>query len=93
MARKNTNTAPKPAAPKKTAAPKWAPLTEAEATEALRVARPAVSACLCGCGQMTKSRFAPGHDATHKERLKATVASGTPKAKLAATEALARFGW
>ena len=91
MARKTTTTAAPKTAPVKEA--RWTPLTDAEAAEALRVARPAIAACLCGCGSMTKSRFAPGHDATHKERLKATAANGTTKAKAAATEALAAFGW
>lgn len=35
-------------------------------------ARPALMPCICGCGTMTKSRFAPGHDAILKERLKNT---------------------
>lgn len=73
--------------------PKWEAMTSAEAKEALRVARPAIAACLCGCGTMTKSRFAPGHDATLKERLKATVASGTGAAARDAAEAIARYGW
>lgn len=35
-------------------------------------ARPALSPCLCGCGEMTKGRFAPGHDAILKSRLSQT---------------------
>lgn len=89
MARK-THTLHVPVKAEKT--PRWTPLTEDEAVEALRVARPAVATCLCGCGLETKSRFAPGHDATHKERLKATAAAGGP-AGIAAAAALERFGW
>jgi hypothetical protein len=35
-------------------------------------ARPALSPCLCGCGELTKGRFAPGHDAVLKSRLAQT---------------------
>lgn len=70
----------------------WTPLTAAEAKTAASVARPAEAACLCGCGSLTKGRFTPGHDATHKARLAATVAAGGAAAKHA-TEALATFGW
>lgn len=56
-------------------------------------ARPAVSLCLCGCGGETKGRFVPGHDATLKERLRATVELADGKAKTDAEAALATFGW
>lgn len=89
----NSKTAAVKTTEKKAKVAKWTPFTDAEATEADRVARPAIAACLCGCGTMTKSRFAPGHDATHKERIKATILHGTPKAKVAAASAQAKFGW
>jgi hypothetical protein len=47
-------------------------LSDEEQSALVLVARPAVNPCLCGCGTLTKSRFAPGHDATLKERLKNT---------------------
>lgn len=55
-------------------------------------ARPAISPCLCGCGELTKSRFAPGHDATLKEQLKNTVAAGGESGELAQS-AIQKFGW
>lgn len=71
----------------------WPTLTKEEAAAALRVARPAIAPCLCGCGETTKGRFAPGHDATHHQRLRATAATGTPAARRIAAEALTAFGW
>jgi len=56
-------------------------------------ARPAKAACLCGCGNETKTRFFPGHDATLKRDLAATVAHGTEEAQAEAKIALAKFGW
>jgi hypothetical protein len=47
-------------------------IDEADLDALALVARPAISPCICGCGTPTKSRFAPGHDATLKERLKNT---------------------
>lgn len=59
----------------------------------VRNARPAMNNCLCGCGSVTKGRFFPGHDATLKRELSATVAHGTDEAKALAAEALDKFGW
>lgn len=56
-------------------------------------ARPASSPCLCGCGVLTKGRFAPGHDAILKERLTNTANHATGDAQSAAQAALATFGW
>lgn len=72
--------------------PRWTPLSAAQAKEAAQVARPALAPCLCGCGTMTKGRFAPGHDAIHHARLDATVKAGGPAAKHAQA-ALDAFGW
>jgi hypothetical protein len=47
-------------------------LTDAELADIATRARPALNPCICGCGEMTKGRFAPGHDAKLKERLKNT---------------------
>lgn len=55
-------------------------------------ARPRESACLCGCGGLTKTRFVPGHDALLKRSLVATVAKGGAAAKHAKS-AIATFGW
>lgn len=56
-------------------------------------ARPAVSACLCGCGETTKGRFFPGHDALLKRTLQATIETGDEAAVTLANQALATFGW
>lgn len=56
-------------------------------------ARPALGRCLCGCESLTKGRFYPGHDATLKRDLAATVLHGTDEAKALAQEALGKFGW
>jgi hypothetical protein len=47
-------------------------LDDASLVDIATRARPALMPCICGCGTMTKSRFAPGHDAQLKERLKNT---------------------
>ncbi len=70
----------------------WTPLTTDEAKQAALVARPAIAPCLCGCGETTKGRFSPGHDATHHRRLIATAQAGGAAAKHAEA-ALAAFGW
>ncbi len=80
----------KPAKPE--AKPRWEALNPEVAKWVADHARPAKSACLCGCGATTKSRFVPGHDALLKERLGATVVAGGPAAK-SAEAALATFGW
>jgi hypothetical protein len=82
----------KPKAEKK---PRFAPLPVDRAAWIAANARPAVSVCLCGCNGTTKGRFVPGHDATLKESLKATVSQvgGDENAKNAAADALATFGW
>jgi hypothetical protein len=52
-----------------------APFTEADSDRLAWIAanaRPAHSPCLCGCGELTKGRFAPGHDAILKSRLSQT---------------------
>lgn len=70
------------------------PVLDAEiAAEIASRARPASAPCLCGCGTLTKGRFAPGHDALLKERLTNTANHGTEEAKASATAALATFGW
>lgn len=74
-------------------ADRWTPLGTEEVAAIAKNARPAVSPCLCGCGGSTKGRFVPGHDATLKETLKVTAASGTPAAQRHATAALETFGW
>jgi hypothetical protein len=56
-------------------------------------ARPALAPCLCGCGNTTKGRFFPGHDATLKAALHQTEKTGSPAAKKSAKVALAAFGW
>lgn len=56
-------------------------------------ARPAEAPCLCGCGALTRARFAPGHDATLRQSLRATVEAGSPAAKRTARAALKQFGW
>lgn len=56
-------------------------------------ARPALAPCLCGCGNTTKGRFFPGHDATLKSALTTTVKSGSPAAKVRAARVLVAFGW
>lgn len=55
-------------------------------------ARTAESLCLCGCGDMTKSRFVPGHDAKLRRMLDEVEAAGGPTARVA-REAKRRFGW
>ena len=77
---------------------RFVPLTDAEARWVAENARPAESPCLCGCGNLTKGRFFPGHDALLKERLRATIGErggkgGSKKAQAAAKQALATFGW
>lgn len=56
-------------------------------------ARPAVTPCLCGCGETTKGRFFPGHDALLKRTLTATIETGDEAAVTLATQAMATFGW
>lgn len=62
------------------------PLDPEQAAWVAAHARPAVSLCLCGCGQTTKGRFFPGHDAILKARLARTDSDDARKA-------LATFGW
>jgi hypothetical protein len=69
------------------------PLTADEAEAASLTARPAVAPCLCGCGETTKGRFFPGHDAVHKARLIATMRSDDEAASAFATDALVTYGW
>lgn len=56
-------------------------------------ARPALAPCLCGCGNTTKGRFYPGHDATLKAALHVTETKGNPAARKHAKAALIAFGW
>lgn len=77
----------------KVKAPRFTPIEADTLAWIAAHARPAVSPCLCGCGEQTKSRFFPGHDATLKERLKATVANGDDASKATAEATLAVFGW
>jgi hypothetical protein len=79
--------AEKPAPKVKT--PRWTPLDAERTAWIARNARPAISNCLCGCGETTKGRFFPGHDATLKESLKVTAAAGDVNA----SDALTAFGW
>lgn len=71
------------------APPKWTALDADRLAFVVQHARPAVSACLCGCGGTTKGRFVPGHDATLKEALKAGAKAGCADS----ITALATFGW
>lgn len=71
---------------------RWQPLDATRASWIADHARPAVSECLCGCGGSTKGRFVPGHDATLKETLKATVEAAPEHAHFAKA-ALETFGW
>lgn len=72
---------------------RWTAL-DAEAVTVIRDrARPALAPCLCGCGETTKGRFYPGHDATLKETLKATIVRGEGDAPEIAREAMAGMGW
>lgn len=79
--------------------PRFVALTDEEAAWVEAHARPAASPCLCGCGELTKGRFVPGHDARLKERLRATLGerkdtpAGSAKAQKAAKAALETFGW
>jgi hypothetical protein len=68
-------------------------MSDADAARAAATARPAINPCLCGCGETTKGRFTPGHDALHHQRLLATATGGTAKAKASAKAALVAFGW
>jgi len=71
---------------------RFSALTTEQAKAIATTARPAVNPCLCGCGETTKGRFFPGHDATLKETLKVTAA-GSGAAATHAKAALATFGW
>jgi hypothetical protein len=73
-------------------ADRFVALSTDQAKAIATTARPAVTPCLCGCGGTTKGRFVPGHDATLKETLKATVKGGGAAAKHAQA-ALETFGW
>ena len=68
-------------------------LNEKKAAWVAANARPAMAPCLCGCGTLTKGRFAPGHDATLKVTLSNTAKHGTPEAAKLAKAALKTFGW
>lgn len=48
-----------------------------------------LSECLCGCGTPVRRRFAPGHDAKLKSRLRADMAKGNT----AARARLVELGW
>jgi hypothetical protein len=69
------------------------PLDAQEAEDAFRVARPAEAPCLCGCGELTKGRFFPGHDAKLKARLIVTTRDGDATAAEFAAAALEVYGW
>ena len=78
--------------------PRFLPLTDEESVWVAAHARPASAPCLCGCGELTKGRFFPGHDARLKERLRATLGerdtdAGSDEAQANAQAALATFGW
>lgn len=73
--------------------PKWQPLDADTAAWVAVHARPATSPCLCGCGNETKGRFFPGHDATLKMKLQASLQSDNSDVVQNATVALAKFGW
>lgn len=72
---------------------KFDALSAAQAKSLADNARPALAPCMCGCGEVTKGRFYPGHDATLKAALNVTVSSGSPAAKKQAARALTNFGW
>lgn len=69
------------------------PLTGERLAFVVENARPAQTPCLCGCGELTKGRFFPGHDAVLKTRLAATVERGSAEDAALAMSALASFGW
>lgn len=92
-ASQNSTTTTAPKTPKVPKAPRWTALPADRAAWIAANARPAIASCLCGCGETTKGRFFPGHDATLKETLKVTVESGDKASKASATAALATFGW
>lgn len=100
MATKNTKTtapakqeAPAQSKPKKEKTARFGPIEVGDRLSWIEDnARPAVSRCLCGCKETTKGRFFPGHDATLKEELKATVRAGGEAAPHARA-ILATFGW
>lgn len=69
------------------------PIPTDQVKEIAAIARPKLAPCMCGCGNATKGRFFPGHDATLKAALHVTVAVGTPAARKHAEIALERFGW
>jgi len=53
----------------------------------------AVHPCECGCGLPVRRRFAPGHDAKLKSRLKRAAQSPDPMTRIAAVAELERRGW
>lgn len=55
-------------------------------------ARPALSPCLCGCGELVKSRFSPGHDGALKAELTTAVKAGGHPSRTA-RRALTEMGW
>lgn len=56
-------------------------------------AYPAERECLCGCGTMTRRRFAPGHDASLRRSLEQLAENGDKKAAKLADQALINMGW
>lgn len=72
---------------------KFDALNAGQLKQLIKNARPALAPCLCGCGNVTKGRFFPGHDATLKAALHVTEKSGNPAAKKHAKAALTAFGW
>ncbi|MDE2103044.1 MAG: hypothetical protein KGL39_37715 [Patescibacteria group bacterium] len=56
------------------------------------LARPAEAECLCGCGSLTRGRFAPGHDAQLRRSLRATVEAGGEAGKVA-KQVLKELDW
>ena len=73
--------------------PRWQPLDADTAAWVAAHARPAVSRCLCGCGESTKGRFFPGHDATLKMQLQASLQSDDEQVVANAQAAIGIFGW
>lgn len=72
----------------------WEPIPMEDLNWLHQHARAAKSPCLCGCGELTASRFAPGHDARLKERLKATlVAMGGSEDAWVVQSIIENLGW
>lgn len=79
--------------PEKAPIPAKTPVEADRLAVVLANARPAESNCLCGCGNLTKGRFFPGHDAVLKAQLGVTARLTDDARSADAQAALAKFGW